>query len=411
MLGFEPNLEEDPMLVGLRDFVWAPQTFESNSMQIENWERSPHLQYEEFVRIAGLGLFNYLQKSGLQGFTVCLSGGADSSMVVTLIYYMVERAVRELGIEGFKKALPRLTWLADKQDVRSIMSRMLHCVYLRAAGSSQDSEDSARELSEAVGCRFRAIDIEADAQALRKETEDYIGRTLDWGDPSDDLTLQNIYARTRGIRGWALANASNHLLVPPSDLSEIIVGYFTQGGDDSGGGPNPLGVRKIFILECLKHLEHNGPEGLPALPALHRVNNLQPSPELRPKEKLHTAEGELGPYVLRDFMQDLFLQELLGPVEVFERAVERWKQYSPAELHRWTRSFFKQFAVNQWKRERLPVTLHLDDHNLDPKSWLRWPVLSGNFETELAELDSVARNKYGVGKAPGKESGKPGTAR
>jgi NAD+ synthase (glutamine-hydrolysing) len=31
----------------------------------------------------------------------------------------------------------------------------------------------------------------------------------------------------------------------------------------------------------------------------------------------------------------------------------------------------------------------LDDENLDPKTWCRFPILSGGFERELAEMRAV----------------------
>lgn len=43
-------------------------------------------------------------------------------------------------------------------------------------------------------------------------------------------------------------------------------------------------------------------------------------------------------------------------------------------------------APRSWKRERYAPSFHLDDENLDPKTWCRWPLLSGGFATELAEL-------------------------
>ena len=48
--------------------------------------------------------------------------------------------------------------------------------------------------------------------------------------------------------------------------------------------------------------------------------------------------------------------------------------------------FFSLFARNQWKRERFAPAFHLDDENLDPKTWCRFPILSGGFEQELGEL-------------------------
>ena len=48
--------------------------------------------------------------------------------------------------------------------------------------------------------------------------------------------------------------------------------------------------------------------------------------------------------------------------------------------------FFRLWSRNQWKRERYAPSFHLDDENLDPKTWCRFPILSGGFEEELAAL-------------------------
>ena len=41
---------------------------------------------------------------------------------------------------------------------------------------------------------------------------------------------------------------------------------------------------------------------------------------------------------------------------------------------------------NQWKRERYAPSFHLDDENLDPRTWCRFPILSGGFVEELKQL-------------------------
>ena len=33
-----------------------------------------------------------------------------------------------------------------------------------------------------------------------------------------------------------------------------------------------------------------------------------------------------------------------------------------------------------------------EDENLDPKTWCRWPILSGGFELELQELRNAAKD-------------------
>ena len=58
----------------------------------------------------------------------------------------------------------------------------------------------------------------------------------------------------------------------------------------------------------------------------------------------------------------------------------------PRELFAWLSRFFRLFARNQWKRERYAPSFHVDDESLDPKTWYRFPILSGGFERELEEL-------------------------
>jgi NAD+ synthase (glutamine-hydrolysing) len=60
--------------------------------------------------------------------------------------------------------------------------------------------------------------------------------------------------------------------------------------------------------------------------------------------------------------------------------------YEPQQLLEWVERFYRLWSRNQWKRERYAPSFHVDDANLDPKTWCRFPILSGGFERELAEL-------------------------
>jgi NAD+ synthase (glutamine-hydrolysing) len=48
--------------------------------------------------------------------------------------------------------------------------------------------------------------------------------------------------------------------------------------------------------------------------------------------------------------------------------------------------FFRLGCRNQWTRERYAPSFHVDDENLDPKTWCRFPILNGGYELELEEL-------------------------
>ena len=208
--------------------------------------------------------------------------------------------------------------------------------------------------------------------------ENAIERKLTW--QTDDITLQNIQARTRSPIIWMLANIRRAVLLTTSNRSEGDVGYATMDGDTSGSLSPIAGLSKVFILQWLKWaekaLDHHG---------LRLVNNLQPTAELRPPDKHQTDEDDLMPYAVLARIERLGIYERKSPREIYQAMSEG----ADAEtLKRHIRKFFTLWARNQWKRERLAPAFHLDDFNVDPRSWCRFPILSSGFEEELRELDS-----------------------
>jgi NAD+ synthase (glutamine-hydrolysing) len=73
-------------------------------------------------------------------------------------------------------------------------------------------------------------------------------------------------------------------------------------------------------------------------------------------------------------------------VEVFRWMQSEFPAYGAAQLGVWVERFYRLWSRNQWKRERYAPSFHLDDESLDPKTWCRFPILSGGFERELTEL-------------------------
>ena len=123
------------------------------------------------------------------------------------------------------------------------------------------------------------------------------------------------------------------------------------------------------------------------LPALTpAVNAQQPTAELRPAKYAQTDEVDLMPYELLEAIEDSAIRDKHTPVEVLEELLPRYTQLRPLQLATWIERFFRLWCRNQWKRERMAPSFHLDDRNVDPRSWCRFPILSGGFERELAEL-------------------------
>ena len=348
------------------------------------WEMGLHRKEEEFTRAVTLALCDYLRKSRARGYVVSISGGADSAAVATLVALSVEFGVRELGPAGFIEKLPPDDDLQQASDVTQIVRRLLACVYQSTCNSGDVTRSAARQVSEALGAEFFLFDVEPIVQQYTQIVSQAIGRELSW--ERDDLALQNIQARVRSPGVWMLANLRGALLLATSNRSEAAVGYATMDGDTSGGLSPIAGIDKAFLRRWLLWMEHTGPDGIGPLPALAAVNVQQPTAELRPRSAGQTDEGDLMPYDMLDAIERMAIRDKQAPLECFLRLEVRFAQVPREQLAAWVERFFKLWCRNQWKRERYAPSFHVDDENLDPKMWCRFPILSGGYARELAEL-------------------------
>lgn len=354
-------------------------------MALPTWEASPQLKAEEFARAEALGLFDYLRKSRSGGFVLSLSGGADSAAVATLIGLMVRLGVRELGLDGFVTRLASTRVLAGAADERDIVRRLLVCVYQATRNSSTTTREAARTVADAVGAEFLEFDVDALVERYQAIVSTAIGRPLDWA--HDDLALQNIQARVRSPGVWLLANLRNALLLSTSNRSEAAVGYATMDGDTSGGLSPIAGIDKAYLRRWLAWMETTGPDGVGPLPALHAINVQAPTAELRPGASKQTDEDDLMPYDVLDCCERAAIRDKQSPAEVLALVRLQYPNFGDEKLRLWVTRFFQLWSRNQWKRERYAPSFHLDDENLDPKTWCRFPILSAGFARELADLN------------------------
>jgi NAD+ synthase (glutamine-hydrolysing) len=352
--------------------IHLPETHSIKTSEVPVWEHSEHKKEEEFSHAVALGLFDYLRKSRSQGWVLSLSGGADSSAIASLCALSMQYAREELGWEGLKQKLNYIPLTsADKA-----MSDLLTTIYQGTVNSSQNTRDSARELAEWIGTQHYVIEIDSIVQGYRELIEGAIGRPLTW--EQDDITLQNVQARVRAPSAWMLANIKNALLLATSNRSEASVGYATMDGDTSGSISPISGIDKSFVRTWLLWLEAQGFKGL------HLVNSLEPSAELRPLSEKQVDEEDLMPYPVLNTIERLAFYDLCSPHECLEKVNELYGAvFAKEKLEEFVRRFFRLWARNQWKRERYAPGFHVDDYSLDPKSWLRFPILSAGLEKDI----------------------------
>ena len=153
-------------------------------------------EVEQVGEALTLGLRDYVEKTGLGGVVLGLSGGIDSALVVEL-------ACRALGPE-------RVRVLAMPSRYSSLRSVV-------------DAEEQARR----SGVVLDVVSIEGAHEAL--------SQALDGVVPVVGVTDENIQARLRGDLVMALANATGFMALATGNKSELAVGYCTLYGDMCGG--------------------------------------------------------------------------------------------------------------------------------------------------------------------------------
>ncbi|GAB6164481.1 NAD(+) synthase [Thermostilla marina] len=387
---YEPKLGGDHPLVVECPFTYPDLDPEVPDPAPEPWEQGPHVKEEEFARAVMLGLFDYLRKSRSRGFVVSVSGGADSSAVACLVALMIEAAHNELGHERFCRALSHMPELRETTSHAQRVRMLLNCVYQATRNSSAATREAAVGLVESLGGSMAVLNVDDVMAAYIGKIEEVLGRPLTW--EQDDLALQNIQARARGPSVWLLANVKGALLLATSNRSEAAVGYATMDGDTCGSLSPIAGIDKAFLRRWLKWLETTGPAHLHPVPALAAVTQLPPTAELRPQDKHQTDEDDLMPYEVLDAIERAAIRDKQAPVEVFRLMRRLFPQYTIEQLADWIERFFRLWCRNQWKRERYAPSFHLDDENLDPKTWCRFPIISGGFARELETMRRYARS-------------------
>ncbi|PKA12589.1 NAD(+) synthase [Leptospira meyeri] len=324
---------------------------------------SIHLsEYEEFTKAVCLGLYDYLRKSKTKGFTLSLSGGADSATCALLVHTMKEIAKREntdtifgpLGIDE---------------------KHLLVTIYQKTENNSNLTEEIAKTLSEELGCRFYSITIDSAVSASVQLIESVLGKTLNWKE--HDLPLQNIQARVRSPLVWLLANLEGHLLISTGNRSEAAVGYTTMDGDSSGSIAPLAGVSKEFLLDFLDDIQNGNNRFISPKESIRVLRNTKPTAELKPLSEHQEDEKDLMPYPILQSIEEKLVYQSIREENCFELLKQEFPWESAETLLGYIKKFKKLFMTSQWKRERLPPSFHLDVYGLDPKSSYRYPILSG----------------------------------
>ena len=285
--------------------------------------------------------------------------------------------------------------LAEAQTTREQRcARLLHCVYQATRNSSQATRAGRHGVAEALGGRSVLPGDRRLVEGYVSGIERALGRKLTW--ETDDIALQNIQARVRGAERLALANVKNALLLATSNRSEAAVGYATMDGDTCGGLSPIAGIDKAFLLRWLAWLETRGARRACTRSRAGRRQRSRPPPSCGRRVACQTDEDDLMPYAVLDAIERAAIRDKQPPrggLPLVRAAVPAVRRRSSCTL--WVERFFRLWCRNQWKRERYAPSFHLDDENLDPKTWCRFPDPLRRLRTGTAGVGPV-RGKTGI---------------
>src|SRR3954462_5913312 len=227
---------------------------------------APQLDDLEQMRLAlGLGLRDYVTKTGFGDVVFGLSGGIDSALTAAL-------CAEALGPER------------------------VHGVSMPSRYSSEGTRGDAERLAESLGIDFREIAIEPVVETFTAAlAPSFEGRAT-------DLTEENLQARVRGTLLMALSNKFGWLVIATGNKSELSVGYSTLYGDLAGGFALIKDVYKTDVFRLSRRLnERAGRELIPA-----SIIERAPSAELRADQ---LDEDSLPPYPKLDKVLEAYVDQ------------------------------------------------------------------------------------------------------
>jgi len=334
--------------------------------------------YEAF-NIQVQGLMRRMTATRAERVVIGVSGGLDSTQALLVACHAFDR----LG-------LPRTDILAYT---------------LPGFATSDGTKANAWALMTALGVTGAEIDIRPAAERMLADIDHPHAR----GEPTYDITFENVQAGLRTDYLFRLANQNRAFVLGTGDLSELALGWATYGVGDHMSHYNVNGgVAKTLIRHLIRWVAEREMKDSEAAPVLRAILAQDISPELTPAVdgKLQSTEATVGPYALNDFFLFHITRYGSAPSKVAYLAHQAWGDvargawpegtpedervaYDLGTIKTWLRKFLiRFFQTSQFKRSALPNGPKVvTGGSLSPRGDWRAPS-DGSAKVWLDELDA-----------------------
>lgn len=306
---------------------------------------------QEIFDIQVLALAKRIYHTGLKP-VLGISGGSDSTWAAIIAY----------------EAIAELEW-DDPVSGINVLG-----VTMPGFATSERTYKNSIELMKALFMDSKDIDIKdicsAELEALGHSKE------------VQDITYENVQARTRTQILMNLANQEGGFVVGTGDMSELALGWCTYNADHMSMYGVNAGVPKTLIKRLIKwYAENKTNDNEELKKCLLDILDTPVSPELTGTgatgKAAQVTEDKIGPYELHDFFLYNFLRHGYSPTKILflaQHAEGFSKDYDLGELKRWLKVFLKRFFSQQFKRSCLPDGPKIGSISLSPRGDLRMPT-------------------------------------
>jgi NAD+ synthase (glutamine-hydrolysing) len=368
-------------------------------------EVSHHTPEEEIAYGPAAWLWDYLRRSGMNGFFLPLSGGADSSAVATIVGSMCQMIVNEAKA-GNKQVIAdsaRIVGDADyvPTDAQAFANLILHTCYMGTENSSKETRHRAKVLAEQIGARHLSIKIDWVITALVDlfvaVTEKRPNFKMNGGSHVENLALQNIQARSRMVIAYFLAQLllwtqgrdGALLVLGTSNVDEALRGYMTKY-DCSSADINPIGsISKVdlrrFLLWSAGHLGY---------PILSEIADAPPTAELEPISDDYVQKDETDMGVTYAELSTFGRYRKInrcGPLSMFENLIHEWDHLPAEDVARKVKHFFRYYAINRHKMTVLTPSYHAESYSPDDNRFdLRQFLYNVRWTWQFKQIDVLA---------------------
>lgn len=252
---------------------------------------------QEVVEALGFGFQEYATKCGFKNFTVALSGGMDSALVLTIMRLCLK--------EG----------------------QYMEAIYMPSIYSSPLSYELSAKLCENLGIPMTTLPI----KFLHSTAKNIFGQSF--SQPFEGLTDENIQSRLRGTLLYTRSNQINSMVVNTSNKSELAVGYSTQYGD-SVGAISMLGdIYKSEVYQLARYINLKNNNIIPV-----GIIDRPPTAELRPGQ---VDTESLPPYERLDAILEGILSYRLSRVDLLKKGFDEEEVNKVFHLYR--RNEYKRY--------------------------------------------------------------------